>query len=300
MVKLSLTQLSQSQMGCIYRYVQGVFNRNPPIKKSMKTWDIDIALDYFKASGSNNELPLNDLAGKISLSLLILLSRMCRIGEVAQLDLKHMEQTQGRLTFTLPKPTKTFTVDKCGSYEKNLQTLFVDSFPEPELCPYSAIMAYLSRTAGLRGSVTKLFLLCNSSLKAASPTMLSCWTKMVMSKAGLGKLKIHPGRSAATSCALLLGLPMECILKQAGWHSGNTFIDYYLKPLDNSALPRDKHKFIQNREGSHHSRRIENCTDRYVKNFKKTLGINENICSSPSPNMPGRHNSPSTSVTCPC
>ena len=80
--------MSQAQMGCIYRYVQGVFNKNPPIKKEMQTWDIDIALNYFKVSGPNDSLPLHDLAGKIS--LLILLSRMCRIGEVAQLDLQYM------------------------------------------------------------------------------------------------------------------------------------------------------------------------------------------------------------------
>ena len=262
----------------------GDFYRNPPIKKAMNTWDIDVALDYFKAAGSNEEIPLNDLAGKIS--LLILLSRMCRIGEVAQLDLQHMEQVEGRLVFTLPKPTKTFTAEKCGSYNKNLQTLAVDSFPEPELCPYGAIMAYLRRTAGLRGMVTKLFLLCDSSPKAASATTVSRWMKIVMGKAGHGKFKIHSGHSAASSCALLLGLPIECILKQAGWRSGNTFIDHYLKPLDQSALPQDKHKFSRNWEGSQSTHRIENHADWFIAQFKQNAGINPKICSSPSPSVP--------------
>ena len=143
-----------------------------------------------------------------------------------------------------------FTANSCGSYEKNMQTLSVDSFPEACLCPYSTIMTYLRWTAGLRGTVTKLFLLCNSSPKAASATTVSCWTKMVMVKAGLGNFKIHSGCSAASSCALLLGLPMECILKQAGWQSSNTFIDHYLKPLDRQALPKDKHNFSWNWENS--------------------------------------------------
>ena len=70
---------------------------------------------------------------------------------------------------------------------------------------------------------------------------ISCWTKLVLNKAGLGQFTVHSGRSASSSCALLLGMPIDAILRHAGWKLKSSFVHHYMKyPL---TAVTDKHGF---------------------------------------------------------
>ena len=77
--------LSKSISYILEKYVAATFNKRPPvITRPNVTWDVNILLDHFIKMGPNEEIfETNTLGGKLFLQLLI--SQMCRTGEVAQL-----------------------------------------------------------------------------------------------------------------------------------------------------------------------------------------------------------------------
>ena len=144
---------------CITKYIRGVFNKRPPIphRNRMVTWNVDMVLDYFTNEGDNESLPLNDLAGKIP--MLVMLSTMCMLSNVSQLDIKNMTESDDFVEFRLDTPTKTFTEYNMAFGGSGLQTLTLHRFEDPRLCPVKAILIYIPRTAGFRGHAHQLFVI---------------------------------------------------------------------------------------------------------------------------------------------
>ena len=136
--------LSQSDCECIAKYIKSIFNQNPPIPKRphLVTWNVDIALDFLQQWDDNQNLQLNNLGGKIL--LLILLATMCRISDVAQLDMATSTTTDTGLEFHLQNPTKCFTENNMVFGGTNLQTLVLRKFEDPKLCPVHAINTYIA------------------------------------------------------------------------------------------------------------------------------------------------------------
>ena len=264
--------LTQSDRECIAKYVKNIFNRNPPIPKRPRliTWNVDIALDFLQQWDDNQKLQLNDLAGKIS--LLILLSTMCRISDVAQLDMATSTATDSSLEFRLQNPTKCFTENNMAFGGTNLQTLVLRKFEESKLCPVSAINTYIARTSCFRGETSKLFVIVHDRPRGATIQTISRWTKKILCRAGLDKFTIHSGRAASASCALLLGMPIDSILRHAGWRSKSTFVRRYLKTPMTEVT--DRHGFSKN-WGHERGERITPVDDVTVRKFIKR---NQTIC----------------------
>ena len=157
--KLKKVAMSQDEKEVIAKFMKAIFNKKPPIKQwpKLKSWDVDIVLDHIISQADNKAMELAELAGK--LCLLVLLSRMCRIGELAMLDLENMEISEGSISFTLPVPTKMFTTGSCNEYSQGLQRLTIKKFPNPSICPVEALYTYLKRTLPFRGNVNKVFII---------------------------------------------------------------------------------------------------------------------------------------------
>lgn len=91
---------------------------------------------------------------------------------------------------------------------------------------------YLARTKYLRQG-QKLVISTVRPHKAASQTTISRWVKLILRKAGIDRcFTTHSTRSAATSMARLKGVPLQSILKSAGWANARTFARFYDKPID--------------------------------------------------------------------
>ena len=119
-------------------------------QKTLVSWDINIVLNFLPTLGENSDMHINILGAKVG--LLVLLSKMCRLNEVMGFTLSGMEDCGTCIQFTLPYPTKTFTVSSAGN--TRLQKFTVHSFPDNELlCPVLALRSYISQTASLRGKV---------------------------------------------------------------------------------------------------------------------------------------------------
>ncbi|KAK3718254.1 hypothetical protein RRG08_023025 [Elysia crispata] len=69
--------------------------------------------------------------------------------------------------------------------------------------------------------------------KGVSRDTIRRWTKQFLRLSGVDtvRFKAHSTRAAATSLADFRHVPMDTILKFAGWKSSSTFARYYKRPL---------------------------------------------------------------------
>ena len=156
-----------------------------------------------------------------------------------------------------------------------LQTLTLSRFDDPRLCPVEAILTYISRSAGFRGHVHQLFVIVGECSKAASMQSISRWTKLFFNKAGLGQFTVHSGRSASSSCALLLGMPIDAILRHAGWKSKSSFVHRYMKhPLTAVTYKHGFSKVFGSKLGEH----VTPSIDGRVQHFLAQSEVDNVLC----------------------
>ena len=100
-------------------------------------------------------------------------------------------------------------------------------------CVYSHLTEYLRRTKSLRGAETKLFISFVNPHKWVSRDTIYRWIRTTMQSAGIdiSMFKPHSTRMAATSKANGASIPLQEILRTAGWSSSGTFDRFYDKPL---------------------------------------------------------------------
>ena len=92
-----------------------------------------------------------------------------------------------------------------------------------------------------------------------------------MQDASLDKFTPYSNRSAASSCAVLLGLPIDSILKQAGWTTSNTFIRHYMKGPETQIT--NNHAFSKNWEPENGGERLINANTTKIKKFKQIYNL---------------------------
>ena len=118
-----------------------------------------------------------------------------------------------------------------------LQIMTVKSFSENKLlCPLTTLIAYMDRTKFVHQSVDHLFVLVTTSVpRRASQATIVRWCKDMLRDAGLGTYSLHSTRGASATSALLMALPLDKIVARVGRVNANTFIKYYMKPVENAA-----------------------------------------------------------------
>ena len=80
--------------------------------------------------------------------------------------------------------------------------------------------------------------------KIRIPTIYHQMDKIHTVQSWSGKFTVHSGRAAASSCALLLGMPIDSILRHVGWRSKHTFATRYMKMP--STTIEDRYGFSKN------------------------------------------------------
>ena len=169
--------LCKADENYLSKFMNACFNCCPPIKHKShnKTLDVNLVLDYLTNLGPNSELTHNVLAGKCI--LLILLSTMCRRGEVMQMKLSGLAQNDKfQIQFSLTIPIKNF--NRQTSRETELQTITLLPFDSHKLlCPVQTLKAYLLKTTPVRKKVDQIFILFEDPPRPASPATISRWCK---------------------------------------------------------------------------------------------------------------------------
>ena len=164
-------------------------------------------LKYLETS---SETTLLQLSCKLCMLFLLLSAQSCQTSHLIELsDIKFTGNKMFIATNHLLKQSKL---------GKHLEMIVFKSYSEEEtLCIVKVLSKYLKRTESLRTS-DKLLISTTKPYGPISKSTFSHWVKLVMTKAGIDlSFKPHCTRSAATSKAKLHGIPLEQIMKTAGW-----------------------------------------------------------------------------------
>ena len=201
------------------------------VKPLTATWDVNDVLDYYGRLPSNKDLSLYALSRKCA--MLMLLSTMRRIGELAMLDLRFMTKSSTEAVFQLVDLVKTATKTRRPGALRNLQTFTVEALPGGgTLCPLECLEAFIKKSTGYRGSTTELFVTHSGApVKGAAVRTISRWIRQDMTAAGITMIAPGSVRHASSSGALKAGIGTDLIMKKAGWLWQSTFVRYYLRKV---------------------------------------------------------------------
>ena len=144
------------------------------------------------------------------------------------LDIAFMTEFADSFEFVLPEHVK----QSRPGYQP--PSIILKAYPEDyKLCVFTHMKQYLKQTKPLRGSETGLFITLVKPFKHVSRDTISRWIRSVMKDAGVDVtiFKPHSTRAASTSKAKAVAVPIEEILKTAGWSSSRCFDRFYNKPV---------------------------------------------------------------------
>ena len=194
--------------------MKGVYEKLKLQLKYTQIWDVSLVLRYLATLTPNSSLSLKNLTLKLVMLFLLVSSQ--RGQAIHRLSLQGMTLSGSSCHFQVlehmktSKPGTCATVIKVHKYE-----------PDEDICPFLTLKEYLKQTQGLRGGEDKLFISYQKPHKAVSrDTILD--TKVYSA---------HSTRAASTSKAFGKAVPLDVIMKAAGWQSENTFHNFYNKPI---------------------------------------------------------------------
>lgn len=213
----------------VVRFLKGVFNLRPPVLRYREVWDVSIVLRFLKTLSPVSSLSLKNL----SLKLVMLLSLVtAQRGQTLHLlDINLMSTYDSSIVFTFNKPLKQ------SNPRTQVKPLVLKAYTHDEsLCVFSTLKEYLQRTETLRATGSQLLISFQKPHKAVSRDTISRWIRTVMQLSGinLDVYKAHSTRAASVSAAHRARVPVQEILRKAGWSSAQTFAIYYDKNLDTS------------------------------------------------------------------
>ena len=213
----------------VIRYMKGIYNLRPSVTKYCETWDVSKVLHYLIKLSPIRKLSLRLLT--LKLCMLIALTLASRVQSIYLLDIKNIRKCYSSYILHysgLLKQTKAGVSNPVAELKAYP--------PDRRLCTVFVLKEYLRRTEILRGDVTCLFISYIKPHKAVTRDTISRWLRTVMENSGIdiGKFKSHSIRSASASRAKEKFVPVEDIMKTAGWSSSKTFAQFYDKPIKKS------------------------------------------------------------------
>jgi len=107
--------------------------------------------------------------------------------------------------------------------------------PDRRLCVVTVLKEYLRRTKSSRQDDNDSLLLSYvKPYKSVTRDTISRWVKVILLRSGVDTkiFSAHSLRSASSSKAKAMSVPIQDILKTAGWSRESTFAKYYNKPIN--------------------------------------------------------------------
>lgn len=215
----------------VIRFLKGVYNLRTPVSRYCEVWDVNKVLDYLKTLSPLNELNLKQLT--LKLVMLIALTTASRSQSLHLLTTVNMVKEPSKYILYYSGPLK----QSRPGYKTPVAELCSYSL-DKRLCVYSAVTEYLKRTQTIRGESNCFFISYVKPFGSVTSSTISRWIRSVMASAGIDceKYKAHSVRCASSSKALSCNVPIDNILKVAGWTNAQTFAQYYHKKLDDSSV----------------------------------------------------------------
>lgn len=209
----------------IKRMLRGVFLERPALPKYKVTWDVTLVLNFLKRMAPSRGLSLLQHGQKLAMLLALLTGQ--RGQYLYLLDIRNIEFSNEQVKLRMGDLLKT---SKPGNH---LGEIVLQAFPQDQhLCVVTLLTNYLSRTHKLRGNETKLFIGGIAPHKGISRDSLARWLKTIMQQTGIDTqvFSPHSTRAASTSAGFQR-VPLDTILRTAGWSSDCMFRKFYNKPI---------------------------------------------------------------------
>ena len=222
---ISLDAVPAGQHPLVARFLKGAFERKPPPSRPFEIWDVQTVLNFLKTFSPNSSLSLKDLALKLTTLLALITIQRKQTLVRLKISAPCMSKSDSRFIFTLDSHIKqrrpAYTVPPVVVPKYVIDT---------NICPYDCLEHYLFKTEPIR---TEDYLLLSfiKPHKAVGTQTVGRWIKSILSGAGIDitAFKPHSTRHAASTAAFDANVPIDDILKRAGWSNAATFRDYYYK-----------------------------------------------------------------------
>ena len=222
--------VSQGSFGShplVARFLKGVFEQRPALPRYQTTWAVSDVLKYLQAMGPLEQLTCKDLTLKTVMLVTLLSGQRCQT--VHALTLNGMEMANDQITFTVG------ALMKSSRPGKHIMPLVFKAYTvNKELCVVTCLKHYLAKTSSIRNGNDQLWLSFQKPHKPVSKDTVACWINTVLGKAGINTAcySAHSTRSASTSAACVTRLPVDFIMKAAGWSNESTFQKFYNMPVE--------------------------------------------------------------------
>lgn len=217
-----------SHFPLVVRFMKGVFEQRPSLPRYTNTWDIEVVLRYLSTLGKPQDISLKILTHKLAMLIAILSGQRRQTLHAFEID--SMQLTSDSCTFINTSLLKT---SRPGKHLAPIK--FVKYAPDVNLCVVSHVAEYLKRTEPLRAQQSNLFISYQRPYKTVSADTISRWLKNILSEAGIdiSKFGAHSTRSAPTSAAKSVNVPIDVIMNTAGWSQESSFAKFYHMPVEN-------------------------------------------------------------------
>jgi hypothetical protein len=210
----------------VTRFLKGIFELKPALPRYPEIWDVQIVLDHLQSYKPGEELSLKELTLKLTMLLCLLTAQRCQT--IQLIDVNDIQEIVDGYRITFHQKVKQ---TRPGHHLQSLELL---QFPQDKkLCVVEHLRLYLARTKDLRGDNTQLLLSFIKPNAPVSKATIARWVKTVLQQAGIdaSKYSAHSSRAASTTSANAKGIPLQEIMKCAGWSSDTTFKRFYLIPV---------------------------------------------------------------------
>ena len=209
----------------IKRFIKGVFNLRPVMPKTETTWDTSLVLKFLKKKSPVKKLDLKMLTFKMVMLLSLLTGQRAQTLHLLKLS-----------DIMINRNGIKIKVSSCLKHTrpgKHLDLIVLKAYaPDRRLCPVTVLYEYLRRTKDLRTHDSFLIAIIKPHGSVSAATVAR-WIKSVLIWSGIDTniFGAHSTRGASTSRASFDHVPINTILKTAGWSRNETFATYYKKPI---------------------------------------------------------------------
>ena len=208
----------------VARFMKGCFESRPKFKyvSLFPKWDPTKVIDFLCTWYPNDTLSLKELTLKCCFLLILITGQ--RVQTMANILVQNISFLDNECTIVIT------TLLKHSRQTYQQQPLQFQYFEDKSICVVQTLKDYLCRTQKIRQNNNKLFLSFVKPHKEVNSETISRWVKLILSMAGISThVSAHSTRSVAASSAAAAGVPIDVILKSAGWSRETTFTRFYKK-----------------------------------------------------------------------
>ncbi|MCG7884355.1 MAG: tyrosine-type recombinase/integrase [Candidatus Thiodiazotropha taylori] len=215
----------------IRHFMKGIFNLKPALPRYVNTWDVQVVIEYLNSLKSS-ELNLKLLSVKLATLLALATGQRCQT--LWAINVKDIELCDSYMKIRI------FQLLKQSKPNNHLEEMYFEPFRKnSNICVMKCMKLYIEKTQNKRkeGHSERLFIITQKPFTEATKSTIARWIKLALKLSGIDTsvFSTHSTRSAATSAAVTK-IPIDTIIRTAGWTKDSTFRRFYKRPVVSTSV----------------------------------------------------------------